>query len=87
MLNLYKMKYKNLRIKSCKDNIMKTGKTTLGSQMPSPLVLAFERGYNAIANIFAQDVTSWSEMKQIVNQLKKKEVKERFKTVVIDTVN
>lgn len=66
---------------------MKTGKTTLGSQMPSPLVLAFERGYNAIANIFAQDVTSWSEMKQIVNQLKKKEVKERFKTVVIDTVD
>ena len=66
---------------------MKTGKTTLGSQMPSPLVLAFERGYNAIANIFAQDITSWSEMKQVVNQLKKKEVKERFKTVVIDTVN
>ena len=26
----------------------KSGKTTLGSQMPKPLLLAFERGYNAI---------------------------------------
>lgn len=31
----------------------KTGKTTLGSQMPSPLLLAFEKGYNAIPGIIA----------------------------------
>jgi len=31
----------------------KSGKTTLGSQMPKPLLLAFERGYNAIPGIIA----------------------------------
>lgn len=65
----------------------KTGKTTLASQMPKPLLLAFERGYNAIANIYAQDITSWSEMKQAVLQLKKAEIKEMFSTICIDTVD
>ena len=31
----------------------KSGKTTLGSQMPKQLLLAFERGYNAIPGIIA----------------------------------
>lgn len=39
------------------------GKTSFGAQMPSPLLIAFERGYNAIAGITPVDVTSWSEMK------------------------
>ena len=29
----------------------KIGKTTFGSQMPGALLLAFEKGYNAIPNI------------------------------------
>ena len=65
----------------------KAGKTTLGSQMPKPLLLAFERGYNAIPGIIAQDVTSWSEMKQVVRNLKKKEVQETFSSILIDTVD
>lgn len=65
----------------------KTGKTTLGSQMPKPLLLAFERGYNAIGGIIAQDITSWSEMRQVVRELKKNEVKETFSTIIIDTVD
>ena len=36
----------------------KVGKTTLGAEMPKPLLLAFERGYNALAGIMAQDITS-----------------------------
>lgn len=36
----------------------KIGKTTLGSQMPKPLILAFERGYNALAGVYVQDITS-----------------------------
>ena len=35
----------------------KVGKTTLASQMPKPLLLAFERGYNAIPGLMVQDVT------------------------------
>ena len=65
----------------------KVGKTTLASQMPKPLLLAFERGYNAIAGIVAQDITSWSELKQVVRELKKPEVKETFHTICIDTVD
>ena len=65
----------------------KVGKTTLGSEMPKPLLLAFERGYNALAGIMAQDITSWSEVKQVVRELKKPEVKETFSTIIIDTVD
>ncbi len=65
----------------------KVGKTTFGSQMPDALCLAFERGYNAIPGIIAQDITSWGEMKQVVRELKKPEVRARFKSLVIDTVD
>ena len=65
----------------------KVGKTTLGASMPSPLLLAFEKGYNALAGIIAQDITTWSELKQVVRELKKPEVKEKFKSVIIDTVD
>lgn len=65
----------------------KCGKTTFGSKMPSPLLLAFERGYNAIPGIIAQDITSWGEMKQTMRELKKPEVKERFKSIIVDTAD
>lgn len=55
--------------------------------MPKPLLLAFERGYNAIEGIIAQDITSWSEMKQVVRELKKEENKNTFNTIIIDTVD
>lgn len=67
--------------------VAKIGKTTLGSQMPKPLLLAFEKGYNALPGVIAQDIVSWAEMKQVVRELKKPEVKERFSTVVVDTVD
>lgn len=63
------------------------GKTTFGSQMPKPLLIAFEKGYNALPGVIAQDVTSWGEMKQVLKQLNKPEVKDTFKTVIIDTVD
>lgn len=65
----------------------KSGKTTFGSQMPGALLLAFERGYNAIPGIIAQDITTWGEMKQVMRELKKPEVKERFKSIIIDTAD
>nr|DAG71470.1 MAG TPA: DNA packaging protein [Caudoviricetes sp.] len=64
-----------------------THNTTLGSHFPKPLLLAFERGYNAIPGIVAQDVASWSEMKQVLRQLDDPDVKDMFKTIVIDTVD
>lgn len=62
------------------------GKTSFGAQMPNPLIIAFERGYSAIPGVIAQDVNSWGEFKQVVRELKKPEVKERFKTIILDTV-
>ena len=64
-----------------------TGKTTLASQMDHALLLAFEKGYNAIPGIMAQDVSTWGEMKQIVRELKKPEVKEAYRCIVVDTVD
>lgn len=65
----------------------KVGKTTLCSQFPSPLLLAFERGYNALPGIYAQDITRWAEFKEVLRELKKPEVKEKFKTIIVDTID
>ena len=65
----------------------KVGKTTLATQMPKALLLAFERGYNAIPGVMAQDVNTWGEMKQIYRELKKPEVQEVYKTIVVDTID
>ena len=65
----------------------KIGKTTFGSQMPGALILAFQKGYNALPNIYAQDVTTWADMKIILRDLKKPEVKEMFHSIIIDTID
>ena len=65
----------------------KCGKTTFGSKMPGHLLLAFERGYNALPGVMKQDITTWGEMKQVVRELKKPEVKAIFKSIIIDTVD
>ena len=65
----------------------KTGKTTLATQMPKSILLAFEKGYNALPGVMAQDITSWAEMKQAIRELKKPEVKEMFSAVIVDTID
>ena len=63
------------------------GKTTFGVQAPGALLLAFERGYNALPGVLAQDVTTWGQMKEVLRELKKPEVKAAFKTIIVDTVD
>lgn len=65
----------------------KTGKTTLATQMDGSLLLAFEPGYHALPGVMAQDITSWSEMKQVYRELKKPEVQATFKAVIVDTID
>ena len=65
----------------------KSGKTTTAAKFPEALLLAFEKGYNAIPGIIAQPINSWSEFRQTLRELKKKEVKEKFSTIVIDTAD
>lgn len=63
------------------------GKTTLAVKSNQALLLATEKGYNALPGIYPVDVTSWSEIKQILRDMKKPAVKERYKTIVVDTVD
>lgn len=65
----------------------KVGKTTLASKFPNALILASEKGYSALPGVYAQDITRWSELKEVVRDLKKPEVKERFKSIIIDTID
>ena len=65
----------------------KSGKTTTAAHFPEALLLAFEKGYNAIPGIIAQPINSWSEFKQTLRELKKDEVKAKFSTIVIDTAD
>ena len=55
--------------------------------MPGALILAFERGYNALPGVIAQDITSWGELKQVYRELKKPEVQEVYKSIIVDTVD
>lgn len=66
----------------------KAGKTTLVSKLggDTNLIIATEKGYSAL-NVFAIDLTSWSETNALLRELKKPEVKERFKTITIDTID
>lgn len=63
----------------------KSGKTTIASKFPNSLLLAFEKGYNALAGVMAQPINSWAEFLKVCKQLKDDKVKERFETIIIDT--
>lgn len=65
----------------------KTGKTTLASQMGGALLLAFEPGYHALPGIYVQDITTWGEMRTAYRELKKPEVKEFYKAIIVDTID
>ena len=65
----------------------KTGKTTISSQFPRSLLLAFEKGYSALPGVMAQPINSWGEFKKVLRQLKKEEAKALYETVVIDTID
>ena len=65
----------------------KTGKTTIASQFPKALLLAFETGYLAIPGIMAQPINKWSEFKQVLKQLKDEKAHEQFSNIVIDTAD
>lgn len=64
---------------------MKVGKTSTAAKFPKNLLIAFEKGYNAIDGIHAVDVNKWVEFRQIIKQLEKPEAKEKYSTITIDT--
>ena len=65
----------------------KSGKTTAACSFPDAVLLAFEKGYNAIGNAYPFDINKWSDFKLALRDLEDARSKERFKTVIIDTVS
>lgn len=65
----------------------KSGKTTIATRFPQHLLIAFEKGFNAIPGAMAQPINRWSDFKSLLKQLKKPEVQEKFSTIIIDTVD
>ena len=65
----------------------KSGKTTIATKFPNHLLLAFEKGYNAIAGAMARPINTWSEFRKVLRQLKEPAVQERFETIIIDTAD
>ena len=65
----------------------KSGKTTAASQFPKSLLVAFERGYNAIGGIRAVDINKWSDFKTVLRQLEKPEAQQLYQTIIIDTIS
>lgn len=63
----------------------KSGKTTIATKFPRHLLLAFEKGYNAIPGAMAQPINGWAEFKKVLKQLLDPKVKEKFETIIIDT--
>lgn len=63
------------------------GKTTFGANAEKPLLLAFEKGFNAIGGVRPALVQTWGEMKQYLRQMRNPAVKDMYKTVVVDTVD
>lgn len=70
----------------CIYSLPKVGKTSMACQFPNNLLLAFEKGYNAIAGIKPVDITKWSDLKLVLRQLEKPEARQMYDTVTIDTV-
>lgn len=64
----------------------KSGKTSTAVMWPNPILCAFEKGYNALVGVYPVDIDNWSNFKDVCRQLKKPEAKEKYETIIIDTV-
>jgi AAA domain len=67
----------------------KAGKTTFIHELygTDAIFLRTEKGTKAIPGLFGIDIGKWSDLSKAKKQLKRKEVKQRFRVVVIDTID
>ena len=63
------------------------GKTTNSTKFPKPLLLAFEKGYNALAGVMAAPINKWTEFLKVLKQLRSQEAKDIYETIIIDTAD
>lgn len=69
--------------------VPKIGKSTFAYKMfgKDCLFLAFEQGYKALAGVMKVDITKWADLYKLNKELKKDSVKNKFKVLVIDTID
>lgn len=65
----------------------KSGKTTTATQFPKSLLLAFEKGFNAIPGVMALPINTWSDFNQVLRQLDTPEAKEMYDNIIVDTAD
>lgn len=63
----------------------KSGKTTIATKFPRHLLLAFEKGYNAIPGAMAQPINTWAEFRKVLKQLENPDVQKIYETIIVDT--
>lgn len=63
-----------------------TRKTSVACSFDNSILAAFEIGYKFISGVIAQPISKWGEFKAFIRELQKQDVKDTYKTVVIDTV-
>ena len=64
-----------------------TWKTTVASKFPKAFIAGFEIGYQFIDGVYALPMGGWSDMKDLYRQLKLPQVKEKFDTIIFDTIS
>lgn len=68
----------------------RTGKTLNATKAEKPFVVAFERGLNAIDGIPFQPISKWQDWIEVVKQLtgpRMDELKQLYKTIIVDTID
>jgi hypothetical protein len=63
-----------------------TRKTSVAAQFDNHLMAAFEIGYTFVSGVMAQPVQKWSEFKAFIRALSDPRMKDKYKTIIIDTV-
>lgn len=66
---------------------MKVGKTSFAAQIEKNLILATELGTNAIDNLSVIPILKWTDVKQVLKQLRDPRARELYNTVTFDTIS
>lgn len=63
------------------------GKTTFACEIPNSMLFAFEHGYGSLNVEMPVDITSWADVRGILRQLDDPEIKDKYHTIIFDTVD
>lgn len=65
----------------------KVGKTSFAAQIEKNLILATELGTNAIDNLNVVPIMKWTDVKQVLKQLRDPRAREMYNTITFDTIS